>query len=112
MNYEHACYGKCHELTSRPIMAATQSYHNLWVLASKLIWLIAREGFSTTPNLEALHITELSTLLGQDVSPFYPRENLQSPLPMRSSISVLTIQQMQVKKEDDRRNMACTVSVT
>jgi hypothetical protein len=87
-------------------MAATQSYHNFWVLASKLIWLIAREGFSTTLNLKALNITELPTLLGQDVSPFVPRENLQSPLTMRTSFSVLTIQQIQVEKEGVIRNMA------
>jgi hypothetical protein len=87
-------------------MAATQSYHNFWVLVSKLIWLIDREGFSTNFNRRALNITELPTLLGQDVSPFDPRENLQSPLTIRTSVSVLTIQQIQVEKEADRRNIA------
>jgi len=46
------------------------------------------------------------------MSPFDPLENLQSPLTMRTSVSVLTIQQIQVEKEYDRRKMACTVSST
>ena len=70
------------------------SYRNFWVLGSKQIWLIAREGFSTTLNLKALNITEPPTLLGQDMYPFDPRENLQSLLTMRTSVSFLTVQQI------------------
>jgi len=93
-------------------MTATQSYHSFWVLASKLIRMIAREGFSTTLNLKALNITEPPTLLGQDMSPLDPLEKLQSLLTMRTSVSFLTIQRIRAEKEGDRRNMACTVSVT